>query len=251
MKISVITVCFNAAATIEKTIQSVCSQVGADVEYMIVDGLSTDQTLAIINRYAQQISIIVSEKDSGIFDAMNKGIGLATGDVVYFLNADDYFADDTVLSDVSKAFADDASRSIVFGNVIIVGEPHGLNSGKAKAFTSYSITEFLHNSFCHQAVFAKRSLFTEIGNFSPAYKYSADYEWIIRAFVYNRRSFFFLDRNIAHYFYLGRSRLNAAVTHAETMRMRRNHLSSIEYAWYFFRYTFIRRIKKKLMMEPY
>jgi glycosyltransferase involved in cell wall biosynthesis len=250
MKISVITVCFNAAETIERTIRSVSSQTYSNIEYIIVDGDSIDQTLAIIQRYSDRFSKLVSERDKGIFDAMNKGIALATGEIVYFLNADDYFVDERVLSDIARAFQEDSSRKLVYGNVILKGEPNGLLSFPARAFKTRSISEFLHNSFCHQAVFVRRSLFSQLGLFDKRYKYSADYEWIIRAFKFNSgKDFFFLNRNIAYYSCQGRSNQYVEITRKEVAKMQFRHFLSLEYLWYFFRYVFIRRLKKRMLNE--
>ncbi len=91
MKISVITVCYNSEATVEQTIQSVLAQSHTDIEYIVVDGASTDRTLEIINKYKDQISVVISEKDKGIYDAMNKGLARVTGDVVGILNSDDLY----------------------------------------------------------------------------------------------------------------------------------------------------------------
>ena len=102
MKISLLTVCYNSAATIEKTIQSVAQQSYDEVEYIIVDGGSTDDTLAIIQRYPQVVSRWISEPDKGLYDAMNKGIALATGDLVGILNSDDTFYADDVLAQVAQ-----------------------------------------------------------------------------------------------------------------------------------------------------
>lgn len=249
-KVSVITVCFNAGKSIERTILSVLAQQDAGVEYIVVDGASTDDTLQIVNRYASRISKFVSEKDKGIFDAMNKGIGLATGDVVYFLNADDAFADASVLADITRVFEQDASRTFVYGNVILENEPGGRLSFPASAFKKRSISEFLHNSFCHQAVFVRRSLFSHLGLFDEKYKYSADYEWIIRAFKRNGgQDFYFLERDIAFYSCLGRSNQHLAVTRKEVNRMQFRHFLSLQYAWYFFRYILVRRLKKRLLHE--
>ena len=251
-RISVITVCFNAAPSIERTIKSVLSQKDARIEYIVVDGASNDGTMAIVDRHAARIDKIVSEKDGGIFDAMIKGAQLATGDVVYFLNADDAFADDTVLRDISRAFEEDPSRTFVYGNVILEDEPGGRLSFPAKPFKTRSISEFLHNSFCHQAVFVKRSLFAELGPFDEAYRYSADYEWIIRAFKRaGGKDFHFLERNIAFYSCLGRSNQHVQVTRKEVNRMQFRHFPSLEYMWYFFRYVFVRGLKKKLLNESY
>jgi glycosyltransferase involved in cell wall biosynthesis len=103
-KISLITVTRNAETTIQRCIESVLSQDYANVEYIVIDGLSTDGTVKIINQYINQTSHFVSEHDNGIYDAMNKGIKIATGDIVGILNADDCFADKTVLTEVAKAF---------------------------------------------------------------------------------------------------------------------------------------------------
>jgi len=104
MKVSIITVCFNAEKTIRDTIESVLSQVHNDIEYIVVDGQSTDTTLDIIKEYEGQISKYVSEPDEGLYDAMNKGVNMATGEVVGILNADDIYHDDNVISDIVKNF---------------------------------------------------------------------------------------------------------------------------------------------------
>ncbi|MEO8937737.1 MAG: glycosyltransferase family 2 protein [Burkholderiaceae bacterium] len=249
-KVSVITVCFNAADSIERTIESVRSQTYRGIEHVVVDGASTDGTMDIVRRHADGIATIVSEKDGGIFDAMNKGIGLSTGDIVYFLNADDSFIDDRVVEDVAAAFIEDGSRALVYGNVILKGAAPGLINYPAFPFKSRSISEFLHNSFCHQAVFVRRALFAKLGLFECQYRYSADYEWIIRAFKADGgRDFHFIDRNIAYYFVLGRSQQHAAVTDREVHRMHRKHFLSLEYAWYFIRYVWLRRLKKRLLNQ--
>ena len=114
MKISIITVCFNAEDTIADTIQSVLSQDYEDIEYIIVDGKSTDRTLEIIQSHQKRIKLI-SEKDQGIYDAMNKGINIANGDVIGILNADDFYKNNQVLTDVMNAFTDNIS--IVYGDI--------------------------------------------------------------------------------------------------------------------------------------
>jgi glycosyltransferase involved in cell wall biosynthesis len=252
LRISVITVCFNAAGTIERTILSVSKQTHPAIEYIIVDGQSTDGTLDIVRRHSGAIARVISEKDHGIFDAMNKGVALSTGEVIYFLNADDYFVDDRVLNDVASTFQEDPRRAFVYGNVVLQDEPNGVLCYPATPLRNGSISGFLHNSFCHQAVFARKSLFDELGRFDERYKYSADYEWIIRAFKRKRgRDFFFLDRSIAYYSCLGRSNRVAAVTRKEVNRIQLRHFRSTEYFWYFLRYVFLRRIKKRLLNQTY
>ena len=158
--ITVVTVCFNAASTIERTIQSIQSQTWGAIEHVVVDGGSTDGTMDVVRRYADGIATIVSEKDAGIFDAMNKGVRLSHGDILYFLNADDSFVDDRVVEDIAAAFRADPTRMLVYGNVLLKGAPAGTGNFYAHAFRKHSISEFLHNAFCHQAVFVRRELFT-------------------------------------------------------------------------------------------
>ena len=109
MKISIVTVSYNSSLTISRTIESVLSQKNIDLEYIIVDGASKDGTVDIIRQYAEKKSCIkwISEKDNGIYDAMNKGISFATGEVIGILNSDDYYAGDTVLEEIVKTFCDD------------------------------------------------------------------------------------------------------------------------------------------------
>ena len=108
-------VCRNAESTIERTILSVINQTYADVEYIIVDGESTDKTLDIVNKYNDKISLILSEKDNGIFDAMNKAIDLASGDFINFMNADDFFDSDIVLEKVASAIKKNPDCDFLFG----------------------------------------------------------------------------------------------------------------------------------------
>jgi glycosyltransferase involved in cell wall biosynthesis len=117
--ISIITVCYNSERTIERTIQSVLAQNCKNVEYIIVDGLSTDNTLSIINTYASKIDVIISEKDSGIYDAINKGIKNAKGDIVGILNADDVFNDDNVLSTILDTFNSNKNLESIIGDIIL------------------------------------------------------------------------------------------------------------------------------------
>lgn len=112
MKISVITISFNSANTIEDTIQSVLSQNYSAIEYIIVDAASTDGTLNIVEKYKSKISKVISEKDDGIYFALNKGISMATGDVIAFIHADDFYASETVLSSVMKLFSGENVDSV-------------------------------------------------------------------------------------------------------------------------------------------
>ena len=117
MKVSIITVCYNSAKTIKRTIKSVAEQDYEEIEYIIIDGGSTDGTLDIIDRYKDKISVLVSEPDEGIYDAMNKGIARATGDIIGFMNSDDWYADGAIVA-IAEAFKK-TEAEIVYGKTII------------------------------------------------------------------------------------------------------------------------------------
>src|ERR1035437_3143214 len=125
MKVSIITVCFNSADTIEATIQSVLNQDYGDVEYILVDGKSTDKTISIIEKYKSRITKVISEKDDGIYFAINKGIYVATGDVVGILHADDFYADENIISRVVKEFSEKKTDS-VYGDLQYVARNNPL-----------------------------------------------------------------------------------------------------------------------------
>ncbi len=196
MKVSIITVCYNAAATIEKTIQSVASQTYPDIEYIVVDGASSDNTLSIVRRY--KVSKIVSEKDQGIYDAMNKGIRLAAGGILYFLNADDYLYDPQVIQNVVEAYAQDDQLQVLYGKVKYVDIPVKLTrTMKLDDFEYKSDLDLVLKRFiCHQGIFAHKRTFEQIGVYDTSYKICADFEWFMRAARRGiKRSY--LDRFIA------------------------------------------------------
>ena len=119
MRISVITVCKNSALHIERAIKSVLEQSYSDRQYIIIDGNSEDSTMKIINNYRSAIDVILSEKDTGIYNAMNKALRFVKGDIVYFLNSDDSLCDKNVFEDVVREFRRTSENTILFGNVIM------------------------------------------------------------------------------------------------------------------------------------
>lgn len=175
--LSVITVVYNNAADIERTMLSVLNQTYPNIEYILVDGLSTDGTLDIIQKYNARLAKLVSEKDKGIYDAMNKGLKLATGDYVLFMNSgDELYANDTV----EKIFSTEPDADIYYGETEIInsnGESMGQRRHKApEQFTWRGFN--LGMSISHQAIYTKRSL---IEPYDSQYQLSADIDWIIRA----------------------------------------------------------------------
>ncbi len=175
MKISVITVCYNSAKTIERTIKSVIAQDYEELEYIIIDGASTDGTQDIIERYKDKISIYVSEPDSGLYDAMNKGLERANGEVFAFLNSDDYYVEN-VLNRVKKYF-ENSNADMVSGNMYLC--ENGINT-KAVYDKSKKENMFCQVVYPHPALFAKRELYKKYGGFDTSYKIAADSEWVMR-----------------------------------------------------------------------
>jgi glycosyltransferase involved in cell wall biosynthesis len=183
MKITIITVCYNSAATLEKTIFSVAGQTYANIEYIIVDGNSKDGTLDIIQSHQDKITKWISEPDKGLYDAMNKGIAMATGDIVGIVNSDDTFNSKTVLAEIAAfhhANAIDAS----IGNIV----QHKEDGKIVRLYTSKNWTPYklkIGSMPPHPSIFFKRTLFQKYGNYLLDFKIGADYELIIRYFLKN------------------------------------------------------------------
>ena len=218
--VSIITVCYNAEDTVEKTIKSVLSQTYQNIEYVIVDGQSSDNTMAVIGRYKNHITKISSEKDCGVYDAMNKGIKFSSGDILYFLNADDYFYDESVVQDIVKQFASHPEAAVVYGKVSLYNLAPRAPLNYRLPFVSEikNKKDFLVKSLCHQRVFARRWLFEKYGFFNTRYKISADFDWFLRLFN-QAVNFRFIDRYIAHYNYQGLSKTQANPFITEKMKI--------------------------------
>lgn len=193
-KVSIITVCFNSAKTIRDTIESVLSQDYPDIEYIIVDGGSSDETLLIAKEYADRIAVIISESDRGIYDAMNKGVALATGDIVGMLNSDDVYINEHAVSELMKTMQD-ANADSVFADLVIV-DP--LNLGKVLRY--YDSSYFTPSKFrfgwmpAHPTFFVKKALYDKVGRYSLDYKISADYEMLIRLLWVEKASYAYLQK---------------------------------------------------------
>ena len=199
MKVSVITVCLCAEKSIEKTILSVIAQDYANIEYIIIDGASTDGTMRIVEKYKPRIAAIVSEKDNGVFDAMNKGLKLASGDLICFLNADDAFYDERTVGAIAAEFHKSPEADIVYGKLFFINIPAGLHfdSDQYNKERKTKLDMRLW-SMPHQASFAKKELFKSIGNFNPRHRRGADYDWFLRCHNAGVKMKF-IDRYISFY----------------------------------------------------
>lgn len=189
MKISIITVCYNSSLTIQDTIQSVLFQTYSDIEYIVIDGLSNDDTVDIVKQYEPQFNgrmRWVSEKDKGLYDAMNKGIKMATGDIVGIINSDDFYHRDDAIEKVAQAFGDKRVQA-TFSDVRFVN-PDNLN----KTIRYYSSKNFSPPKFrlgfmpAHPTFFTYKIFFEEFGYYKMSYRIAADYELLIRFLYVNR-----------------------------------------------------------------
>jgi len=180
--LSIVTVALNAAREIERTFASVAAQRGIDLQYIVIDGGSTDGTADLLRKYEPLIDIAVSERDRGIYDAMNKGLRAATGKWIVFLNAGDTFHDEHCAASVLRA---DDNVGLAYGDVVLES-PGG--SRRTLRYPNLS-WRFLHrNTICHQAIFARRSVFDRTGEFDLSYRACADFDWLMHAHSLGMRS---------------------------------------------------------------
>lgn len=180
-KFSIITVTYNADKVLEDTIRSVIAQTYRNVEYIIVDGGSKDHTLEIADQYREHISRIISEPDKGLYDAMNKGIRLATGDYLCFLNAGDKLHDHDTLQQAIHTLKDKEQPDVIYGETAIVdGEGHFLHMRRLSSPDRLDWKSFKQGMLvCHQAFFARRESAVK-HLYDLQYRFSADFDWCIR-----------------------------------------------------------------------
>ena len=174
--ISVVTPCFNSEKTIEKTLQSVLNQTYQNYEYIIIDGKSTDNTINIIEQYKEKFGDklkVVSEKDDGIYDAMNKGINLAKGELVGIVNSDDFYEPDA-LENISNEYKNE-KYAVIYGMMRILSE------GKEKSVLINNHEFLKEGMITHPTCFVTKALYTYLGGYSLEYKVAADYEFMLRA----------------------------------------------------------------------
>lgn len=200
-KISVITVSYNCANTIAKTIKSVLSQEYSNIEYLIIDGCSNDGTHEVIEALMEDRIRLVIEKDQGIYDAMNKGFSLATGDIMYFLNCGDYLATNTIFNEIIAEFQSNPDLDIVYGDVIRYQNESGKEHCQEELLKMERKTplHLLNRCICHQGIFSKKSAFTNFPPFNLKYPIYADLEWIVREVSLNKIKIGYTDKTIAYY----------------------------------------------------
>ncbi|MES2377377.1 MAG: glycosyltransferase family 2 protein [Bacteroidota bacterium] len=194
LKISLITVTRNAQKTLSRCIESVVAQNYSNIEYIIIDGASTDDTLQIVSQYKQHIDFVISEPDTGIYDAMNKGIQLATGNILGILNADDFFAYKEILSDVAAAFLN-KDMDVLYGNLNYINP----NESIVRKWRSGAYRHGMFNRGWmppHPTFYCKRGLFEKWGVYNLQYGTAADYELMLRFMHLHKASTFYLNKTM-------------------------------------------------------
>lgn len=215
MRVSIVTVCLNAEREIEKTILSVINQTYSDLEYIVIDGGSTDGTKDIIRKYQHLIAYYISEPDNGIYDAMNKGIDLATGEWINFMNAGDCFVNENVITNIAPALQ--GGHDVVFGNTIMAnGRQMKLSKGKLYPDRFPKIG--------HQSSFVKTSLMKE-NHFNTKYIISADFDFLYKMYK-GGKDFLYFDMEVAIYNMDGTSS-----NHRELLYREHCEIRNVELSW--------------------
>lgn len=225
-KFSIITVCFNSEKTISDTIKSILNQNYKNIEYIIVDGKSQDKTIEIIESYKEDfinkgIALkIISEKDNGIYDAMNKGINIATGEIIGIINSDDWYEKD-ILNDVAKIFEKN-NVDIVYGDLDWIFEIDGqIYYKRQPSCNDFSEVKkgMLIN---HPTVFVKKEIYKSVGLFNEKYKIAADWDFILRVMKYGVSSYYY-NKNMAYFRFNGISTLPSFKHVLEKLDVRLNN----------------------------
>ena len=180
-KFSIVTVTYNAESVLDDTIQSIVTQTYHNIEYIIIDGGSTDKTMNVINRYQNLITKVISEPDNGLYDAMNKGINLATGDYICFMNAGDEFHEDDTLQLIVHTLKGTDLPDVIYGDTDIVNsEGHFLHKRRLSPPEKLTWKSFKNGMLvCHQAFFARMELAKKTP-YDLKYRFSSDFDWCVR-----------------------------------------------------------------------
>lgn len=231
MKISVITITFNAEQFLRETMQSVLDQSYTNIEYIIVDGKSTDGTVEIIKSFedgmkAKSIEFRwISEPDSGLYDAMNKGLRMATGDFVWFVNAGDRIFDGTIAQKVTDAFVANEQADVVYGQTQIIDQ-NGTPCGERHKIAPKDLQfKSLLNGLvvCHQSIVVRRSV---APNYNLQYHYSADYDWVCGALKQSRGNVY-IDGYMSKFMISGISAKNRKASWGERYKIMRRHFGLV------------------------
>lgn len=226
-RFSLITVCYNAEAVIAKAMQSAREQTFRDFEVLIVDGASKDDTLGVVRSFDDLPLVIHSGPDMGIYDAMNKAVRLARGEILFFLNADDAFLDGQVLGKVATAFNADPALDFLWGDVVSVFED---GQRLTLSYAHINSDTLIYGSLCHQGVFAHRRLFERFGDFDLRYKLCADFDWFLRV-MRGGAKYRYLDLDVSLFTRGGAHEKSPARMYREKALIRRKYVPLLPWAW--------------------
>jgi glycosyltransferase len=196
IKISIITASYDSDKTLEKSVQSVFAQTYINVEYIIIDGNSKDSTINIIKKYETKITKWISEPDKGIYDALNKGLQLATGDVIGFVHSDDLLANNQIISKIANQF-EKGNIDGLYGDLQYV-DKNNINKVKRNWKSCNFKSSLLKKGWmpAHPTLFLKKKVYIKHGNFNLIYKIAADYDFMLRVFKDNTLNFVYLPEII-------------------------------------------------------
>jgi len=237
IRFTIITVCYNASATIKETIASVLSQTYRELEYIVVDGKSSDGTVGILQSIADERFIFVSEKDTGIYDAMNKGLKMAGGDYLIFLGADDTFYDNGVLERVTEKITD--GNDVIYGDVMLKKRKRLYNG----AFTRWT---WGHRNISHQCIFYPKSVYSRY-QYDERYRSVADWDYNLRLLIDGFR-FTYIKETICTF--NDADGLSSSSKDREFLKVRRKMVCRavgvLPYCW-----GVLQRVKRRLLNEKY
>lgn len=196
MRVSIITIVYNNKDHIENCIESILSQDFPNIEHIVIDGGSTDGTVNLIEKYKEKLAYFISEKDNGLYHALNKGVSVATGDVVGVLHSDDIFADNKSISSIVKVF-NDTNNDVVYANGVFVDRD---NISVVKRVYSSKPFKYKYLKWgwipLHTSIFVKREVFDKVGLYNEKYNIAGDYDFSLRLFKRRDLKFQYLNRNI-------------------------------------------------------
>jgi glycosyltransferase involved in cell wall biosynthesis len=180
LKVTIITACLNNADTLESALQSVVEQDYKNIEYIVIDGASNDGTQALLEKYKSKINVLISEKDKGIYEALNKGLSKATGDIIGFLHADDFYSTPTIISKIVAAFEKE-NTNCIYGDLQYVDRENSIRIVRNWKSEPYTEDLFLKGWMPpHPTFFLKKKWYDEYGNYNTTLSISADYELMLR-----------------------------------------------------------------------
>ncbi len=244
MKVSIITATYNSAATVADTLHSIQKQTYPAIEHIIIDGLSNDNTLQIVSGF-NHVQQVVSEKDTGIYDAMNKGITYATGDIIGILNSDDFYPGENIIEEVVKIF-NTTNCDALYGDLVFVDSVQTDKIYRKWIAGSYSDQLFLKGWMPpHPTFFVRKEIYNQYGKFNATLKSSADYELMVRLLYLHKIKVGYLHGTLVH------MRIGGQSTKSLSNRLKANYedyqawrLNSLKPKWYTLLLKPIRKIKQ-------